>query len=434
MRQCVVLAGGLGSRMTTEGYLRPKILLEVNGKTLLEYLLDELEREEFTEVVFCLGYQAHQVLAEINGLKRKIKINTFVEQEQRGTLGALTQAKSLLADFFTVVMGDCFLYRTNLGGIHQLVQDRAIDACILSKFTDHPHDSDLLKIDNWSNVREIFIPPHSNVSESPHVGLSGVLVLRKENLNLFGPTASGDLTTRFLSALLANQKNVIAIFHQGIIRDLGTKDRLENFKPNTYLDKTPNLLNSSTVFLDRDGTLNKQSGHISSFSQIEILPSAQVLMTELRLRNIRSIVISNQPVIARGQATLQQVFDLTKELIRNLGFNEAEVPIYICPHYPESGFANEVLELKVRCTCRKPNPGLLLLAAETYDLRLTKATFFGDSATDMQAAIRVGAKGIHLHSGDEQAVCEFENFGLGLVRCCSEEFSANSFTSGEDLS
>lgn len=419
--------------MTRDGYLQPKILLEIDGKTLLEHLLDELEREEFTEVVFCLGFQAHEVLAEIDELRRKITIKTFVEEDQRGTLGALIQAKDLLSDCFTLVMGDCFIYRTNLGGVHQLVQNKAIDACILSKFTDHPDDSDLLKIDAWGNVTEISTPPHSSFSESPHVGLSGVLVLRKESLSQFDLATSGDLTGGLLSRLLVNQKKVVAIFHQGLIRDLGTKHRLESFNPSFHLNRKPDLLNTRSVFLDRDGTLNRHSGHITNYSQIEILPSAQRLMTELRLRKIQAIVISNQPVVARGEATLEQVLDLTKELIRNLGFSEEELPIYICPHYPESGFADEVLELKVRCTCRKPNPGLLLLAAEENNLRLTKVTFFGDTASDMQAALLVGAEGIHLHQSVEQASCEFENFSLGLIRCIPEELSINSLSFREEL-
>jgi mannose-1-phosphate guanylyltransferase / phosphomannomutase len=98
-----------------------------------------------------------------------------------------------------------------------------------------------------------------------------------------------------------------------------------------------------------------------------------------------AIVITNQPVVARGEISLEGLKEIHKKLETLLGKEGAYLDaIYFCPHYPESGFLGEVKELKIECECRKPKIGLLLKAKERFNIDLTKSWFIGDSDLDIE--------------------------------------------------
>lgn len=427
MRQCVVLAGGLGTRMNSGGYLSPKILLKVDEKYLVEHLLIELEKEHFTDVLFCLGHEAELVISEIKKIPTTLNVDYFVESRRLGTLGALKQAEGRLADYFTIVMGDCFLAQTNLGEIHSLAERLEIDAILLCKFTDHPEDSDLVKTDDWLKVLEIAKPPHNQEFSALGMGLAGVTVLRKSAIDFQVEDTAQDLTRDLLSKLVDNGDRVQAIFHQGIIRDLGTPIRLKSFTSYSKSISRDDLDCSEVILLDRDGTLNRLNGHISKFIDLEILESGQNLVNAINRENLDAFVITNQPIIARGGATLSHVTEITLQLILKMGLLRKSEDIFVCPHYPESGFEDEIFELKIKCDCRKPKPGLILQAAHLNKFRCTKAIFFGDSITDMQAAISVGSRAVHLHGEEESSPCTIDSLFRELVICVSNSDSKRVF-------
>jgi histidinol-phosphate phosphatase family protein len=407
--------------------MSPKILLKVDGKYLAEYMLVELEKEHFTDVLFCLGHEAELVISEIKKISTTLNVEYFVENDRLGTLGALKQAESKLGDFFTIVMGDCFLAHTNLGEIHSLAVKVDAEAILLCKFTDHPDDSDLVKTDDWQRVLEIATPPHSPELATLSKGLAGVTVLKKSVINFQIKNKAEDLTRDLLHELVASGGRVQAIFHQGIIRDLGTPSRMQSFDLDSQPITGNDLVQDNVVLLDRDGTLNKLNGHITDYSKIEVLVSGQNLVDAINERNLNAFVITNQPVIARGGATMLQISEITFQLLAEMGLLSKIEDIFICPHYPESGFEDEVPELKIKCNCRKPNPGLILQAAKLNRFRCTRAIFFGDSITDMQAAISVGSRAVHLHKDKDASRCVVDSVFSELLICVSNCNSSQAF-------
>ena len=109
--------------------------------------------------------------------------------------------------------------------------------------------------------------------------------------------------------------------------------------------------------------------------------------------------MTNQPVIARGDITRSQLNLIHAKLDTELGLQGAYLDeLLFCPHHPDKGFPGEVTNLKIKCSCRKPEPGLILTAMAKY--RLSNASFLiGDATTDIAAAQNANIKSILLSTG-----------------------------------
>ena len=419
MPQCVVVAGGLGSRLIAAGISSPKLLLDVDRKSLLSTIVEEIVREGYTKILFCLGFGSEQIVSAINALEVPIQIEISVEKSQLGTLGALENARDLLDDFFTVLMGDTYLSCTNIGSIHSLCETLGIKALTLCKFTDHPFDSDLVEIDEYGKILRIFRSKSSELEFKVNVSLAGVSFLAKELINANHSTSSRDITRNLFMEANSRDLEVQTLFHQGVIRDLGTPERYQTFEVTQGSLSPTSITNfKHTILLDRDGTLNEANGHISELKDIRIQPTGLQIAKLINEQHFQAFLITNQPVISHGKASVEGVREICSTLLKQLDIWQGENHIYVCPHYPESGFDGEMLELKIQCNCRKPMPGLLIQAANEHKFRLTNATMIGDSLADVYAGLHVGARVIHIHN-DLQEKCKLDAPFGQLVTCVS---------------
>jgi D-glycero-D-manno-heptose 1,7-bisphosphate phosphatase len=114
-----------------------------------------------------------------------------------------------------------------------------------------------------------------------------------------------------------------------------------------------------------------------------------------------AIVVTNQPVIARGEVTVHQLEEIHNKMETLLGLEGAYIDaIYYCPHHPHKGYDGEVLELKIDCECRKPKPGMLLKASEDFNIDLESSWMIGDGENDVRAGIAAGCNTALLGTGD----------------------------------
>lgn len=151
------------------------------------------------------------------------------------------------------------------------------------------------------------------------------------------------------------------------------------------------------VFLDRDGTINKYVGFLHSPEQLELLPGAAEAIKQINQSGYLCIVVTNQPVIARGEVTIEGLQQIHNKLETLLGEQGAYLDaIYYCPHHPDKGFEGEIKELKVDCDCRKPKPGMLLKAAQDFNIDLSASWMIGDSDIDVEAGKRAGCQTFQL--------------------------------------
>ena len=136
-----------------------------------------------------------------------------------------------------------------------------------------------------------------------------------------------------------------------------------------------NLKNKQkAVFLDRDGTINKYVGFLTNIDEFELLPGTAEAIKKINASGYLAIVVTNQPVVARGEVTFDQLEEIHKKMQTLLGNDGAYLDgIYYCPHHPHKGYAGEVPELKIDCDCRKPKPGMLYKAEKDFNIDLSQS-------------------------------------------------------------
>jgi len=149
------------------------------------------------------------------------------------------------------------------------------------------------------------------------------------------------------------------------------------------------VLSGYTVFLDRDGTLNPDSGYIRSPDQFELFPGVVRAMAKLKQAGARLIVVTNQSGVARGFLSIGDLDAIHAKLGGLLGAAGVSLDaIYFCPHHPDDA-----------CECRKPNTGLIDRAVCELPVDLSRSYMIGDHARDMELAKRVGMRSILVTTG-----------------------------------
>lgn len=157
---------------------------------------------------------------------------------------------------------------------------------------------------------------------------------------------------------------------------------------------------AAAVFLDRDGTLVREVGHLRRLEDLEVLPRVPAALRLLRGCGLKLVVVTNQSAVARGYLTEEELAIIHDELLHRLAADGAMLDkLYYCPHHPTEGLPNYA----VLCECRKPKAGLIRRAAEELSLDPRRSYLVGDQRTDMELAAGVGAMGIWLREEEADA-------------------------------
>jgi D,D-heptose 1,7-bisphosphate phosphatase len=178
------------------------------------------------------------------------------------------------------------------------------------------------------------------------------------------------------------------------IKDMGTPDRYYEVENDIKQGKVKarNLQHKQkAVFLDRDGTINQYVGFLTTAEQFDLIPQVADAIKRINQSGRLAIVVTNQPVIARGECSWDELQHIHQKMETELGKCGAYLDgIYVCPHHPDKGFAGERPEYKVTCECRKPKAGLFLQAAADFNIDLSQSYMIGDSDNDVEAGRNAG--------------------------------------------
>ena len=163
------------------------------------------------------------------------------------------------------------------------------------------------------------------------------------------------------------------------------------------------------IFLDRDGTINKLVGYLTNKDDFELIDGVIDAIRKINRSEYLCIVITNQPIIARGDSTVDNLEEIHKRMETILGREGVFIhELYYCPHHPDKGFPGEVPELKIDCECRKPKIGMLTEASKDFNIDLSKSFVIGDSTSDIMMAKNAGCKSILLNTGEAGNDCKFD--------------------------
>ena len=391
--QLVILAGGKGTRLGLTDI--PKPMCPVAGKPLLERQI-ELAKDYGIDEVFILSGHLASVFGD--GSKFGVKIHHVVEPFPLGTAGSLKLLQGRLKDRFMVFYGDVVM-DFNLTAFQNFDAEDPLSAgTLLVHPNNHPYDSDLVETDRNGNITGFLAKPHAPDLLYRNLTNAAVYILSPEVLNYIEEAKMQDFGKDIFPRLLQAGETLRAYHSAEYVKDMGTKDRLPVICADVESGKVSRLNKKNArpaVFLDRDGVLNRDMDKAPRAENFELLPRVSEAVRLLNQSDYLSIVVTNQPMIAKGFVTFHDVDEVHKRLETELGNEKAYLDgIYFCPHHPEKGFPGEVAELKIDCGCRKPKPGMLLRAKEDFNIDLQSSWMIGDRDSDMQAGKNAGCRTI----------------------------------------
>ena len=427
----VIIAGGLGTRfssMTKQIASEhpdlfngardiPKPMAIIEGIPILEREIQCLVNQGFTDIILTVGYLADVIISYFGdggGISRatgkpfNCHILYYREKTLLGNAGALFQISDKLTDDFLLLNADS-IFDIDFNRIVNFHKSHHALATLFTHPNSHPYDSALLITDEnhivkrWLSKEDIRPQWYSNRVNA------GLQVIKKSALektvqiglvqpNLLGTKVHGmtykiDLDRQILKPLC--QTNCVFAFDSSeYVKDMGTPERFDSIV-HDYESGTVQARNfhrtQKAIFIDRDGTINRYKGFLKDIHDFELVPDIAQGIRRINSSEYLTIVITNQPVIARGELTIKELNEIHQKMETLLGQEGAYIDgLYYCPHHPDKGYKGEIPELKIDCDCRKPKTGLIDRAVKDFNIDLHKSWFFGDGKNDIQCGQNAG--------------------------------------------
>lgn len=401
----VIMAGGRGTRIAELFPNIPKPLIPVDGIPILEREIRSLASQGFKDLILTVGYLADKIIAYFgDGSQLGVKIDYFVEETPLGNAGALFQLREKIDEepFFLLNADAAFDVDFN-----RMLDYHKKHGGLVTLFThpnSHPYDSGLIIADKDGNVEKWLSKEderpqwyNNRVNAGLHMIDPKVLELSLKNLEIDSetgfPKGKVDLDRQILKPLCGTGK-MFCYNSPEYVKDMGTPERFHQVEADykNGVVQAKNLHNKQkAIFLDRDGTINKYVGFLRNIDDFELIEGVSEAIKMINQSGYLAIVVTNQPVIARGEVTWDELYEIHKKMETLLGKDGAYIDgIYICPHHPDKGFEGERPEYKFECDCRKPKPGLLLQAAQDFNIDLSQSYMIGDSSRDVEAGKNAG--------------------------------------------
>jgi histidinol-phosphate phosphatase family protein len=402
--QVAILAGGQGTRLRARIGEGPKPMVPVKGKPLLQHQLELCREHGFTDILLLLHYRHEVVQAAFgDGSALGLRLGYAIETSPRGTAGALRDALPRLAERFLVLYGDTFL-DVDLRRLWRAHAVHGADATLFLHPNDHPQDSDLVSLDADGSVREIHPYPHPPGTDLHNLVNAALYVMERDGLERFtSAEGQADIAKDMFPAMLAAGRRLQGHVSPEYIKDVGTPQRLDKVERDIDAGVVERLSARdlrAAVFLDRDGTINREVQHLRDVGQLELLPGAAEAIRRLNQSGRLAVVVTNQPVLARGDVTEAELDRIHARLETQLGQGGAYLDgLYICPHHPDRGFAGEVPALKIECDCRKPEPGLIDRACRDLQIGRAQSWLVGDTTADIECGRRAGVHTVLVRTG-----------------------------------
>ena len=393
--QIAIIAGGKGTRLQSRIGGLPKPLAPVAGRPLLQHQIEMAAAQGVREIVLLTGYGA-AAIREFCGDGSRWGV-TFVYHEETtplGTAGCALEALELLADEFIVLYGDTML-DIDLNRFLSHHRNAHAEATLLAHPNDHPRDSDLLEVDERGNVRAILPYPHPPDAWLENLVNAAAYVLTKPLLAAYRERfRTGDFAKHLFPLMLADGHRISAYRSTEYIKDAGTPERLDKVEGDFLSGRVAEGRGARPgVFFDCDGTLTAGTGLITSPDQLELLPGAADAVRAVNRAGHLAVLVTNQPVVARGDCSEADLRAIHNKLETLLGREGAYLDkIYYCPHHPDSGYPGERADLKIDCLCRKPKPGMIDQAAAELGIALARSWMVGDSTMDTLTAHNAGIR------------------------------------------
>lgn len=419
------MAGGRGTRIAELFPNIPKPLIPVAGMPILEREIRSLCAQGFKDIILTVGYLADKIIAYFgDGSQFGAKIDYFVEESPLGNAGALFRLREKIGDEPFLLLNADAAFDVDFNRMVAFHQNHGGLVTLFTHPNSHPYDSGLIISDENGHVEKWLTKEDerpqwydNRVNAGLHVIDPKVLDISLKSLEINKesgfPQGKVDLDRQILKPLCGS--NMMFCYDSPeYVKDMGTPERFHQVEADykNGVVQAKNLTNKQkAIFLDRDGTINKYVGFLRNIDDFELIEGVAEAIKLINQSGYLAIVVTNQPVIARGEVTWEELNEIHKKMATLLGKEGAYVDgIYICPHHPDKGFEGERPEYKIDCDCRKPKPGLLLQAAKDFNIDLSESYMIGDSHRDVEAGENAGVKkSILIKENNENALLSIIN-------------------------
>lgn len=386
--QCVILVGGLGTRLGERTKMTPKPLLDVGGAPFLETLIGEARRRGFDDFLLLAGHRSEAVvafLADREVEKRfDCRVELSIEPEPLGTGGALVHALPRLRDDFLLLNGDTWFDFNWLDLMANARRDRAGAAMALREVVK-PDRYDTVELDG--NLVRAFRPR----GEIPAVALinGGVYYAAREVIE--GSAAPSSLENEMLPGLIS-RRALRGYPYGGFFIDIGVPDSLV-----AAGQLVPKQRRRPAIFLDRDGVLNVDRGYVHAPDQVEWVSGAKEAVKLVNDAGYYVFVVTNQAGVAKGRYREEAIQALHRWMSEELAKAGASIDDWrYCLYHPEGSLA----EYRAEHPWRKPGPGMLMDLFAHWPIEREGSLLIGDKVSDIEAAEAAGVPGYLFKGGD----------------------------------
>lgn len=394
----VIMAGGRGTRISSVASDIPKPMIQIEGKPVLEHEIECLRRQGFTDIIITVSHLGGIIMDYFgDGSSFGVKIQYYFEKEPLGNAGALFQIMDDLSEEFLLLNADA-VFDVDFNRFVAYHREKEGLVTLFTHPNSHPYDSGLVIADKNGVVDRWLAKEDARPAWYRNRVNAGLHVVNKKILKeacIAPKSGKVDLDRQLLKPLAGTGK-MFCYDSPEYVRDMGTPDRYESvcrdFREGRVEAK--NLKNKQkAVFLDRDGTINRYVGFLRNIDEFKLTEGAAEAIKKINSLGYLAIVVTNQPVIARGEVTTEELEEIHNKMETLLGLKGAYLDaVYYCPHHPHKGYEGEIPELKIDCDCRKPKPGMLLAAARDFHIDLENSWMVGDGENDVKAGIAAGCR------------------------------------------
>lgn len=402
MREAIILAGGLGTRLQHLVPDLPKALAPINGRPFLEYMLEYLIAQKVEHFIFAVSHKKEELKKYLSINYPQLKISYAEEETPLGTGGAILNAIDLVkSNAFFVFNADTY-FPIDINSLELFAIEHHFQICIASKHMVKPYRYGTIQFNSDNRITGFC--EKATIEEGYING--GIYYIRKEIFDSYSKNKAFSFEKDLLEIKL-NTLNIGTIIFNDFFIDIGVEH--DYFEAQNLFKKFEKSTKRA-LFLDRDGVINKLlvNDYVKNWDEFTFCDDVKSDLAQICSYFDYVFVITNQQCIEKGIITsdeLDQIHEQMRLGLESFGVNITK--IYYCPH----------LASKL-CDCRKPNAGMLIEAKKDFpDLSFEQSYFIGDSDSDIAAAKKVGCI----------SVGKRHEFNLQAFKDISPDFSIVNF-------
>lgn len=379
--EAIILAGGKGTRLRSVVSDLPKPMAPINDLPFLSYILNDLHNKNIKKVYLAVGYLNQKIISYYGNSYKNIEIDYVIEHEPLGTGGAIKKAiEKTKSPNVLIVNGDT-LFEVSLSNFFELHSKKKAGLSLALKYEENADRYGTVSINVESQITE-FNEKKEGVSGWIN---GGVYLINKEKLKL-GQLPSVFSFEKEVLEKEYQSKQLYGYKSNGYFIDIGIPSDYQKAHKD-FLKKSlkvlPKVNKKWTLFLDRDGVINKkrENDYVKSISEFIFLPNSKSAIKNFNNLFGKVLVVTNQQCVGKGIVSEKEIEEIHSYMLEELSLVDAKIDkIYFAPD-----LASESNLL------RKPNTGMAELAQKDHpEIDFSKSIMVGDSVSDMEFGKRKG--------------------------------------------